>query len=359
MKNSDIAHARLQNQQLSWQHLNKPADVMQWLDAVKTQEYNGAKWALDLRLKNATDESIEKAFADGEILRTHVMRPTWHFVARADIRWLLKLTAARVNMRNAYYYRQLELDDGVFKRTNKALANALRGGKQLTRESLRIAVQRSGVAADDLLRFIHILARAELDGVICSGARVGRQFTYALLAERAPETRTLTPDESLAELTRRYFTSHGPATMRDFVWWSGLTASEATRGLEMVGSLLVKEVIEGTPYWYSPSSPLIKRPTRVVQLLPPFDEYLVAYKDRRAALDPKDSTPEGRGNAVLGSQIVMNGRVVGTWARTLKKQKVIITLAPFAPFSKPETRVVADAAQRYGAFLGLNAVVAG
>jgi len=210
MKAMDIAHERLQNQHLASPQLTKPGEVVQWLGAVQAQDFYGAKWALGLRMKNATDEAIEKAFARGEILRTHVMRPTWHFVAAADIRWLLQLTAPRVNSRNAYYYRKLELDDAVFKRSNKALAKALSGGRQLTREVLRTAVQKAGVPCDDLLRFIHILLRAELDGVICGGARKGKQFTCALLDDRAPETKRRTREDALAELTRRYFTRYSP-----------------------------------------------------------------------------------------------------------------------------------------------------
>jgi len=353
----DIAHERLHNQHLSAPKLKKPADVVRWLGAVQAQDYYGAKWALGLRMKGVTDEAVEKAFADGEILRTHVMRPTWHFVTPADIRWLLQLTAPRVNARNAYYYRKLELDDGVFKRSNKTLANALRGGRQLTREVLRTAVQRDGIAADDLLRLIHILARAELDGVICSGSRKGKQFTYALLDERVPQTKTLARDEALAELTRRYFTSHGPATLPDFVWWSGLTAKDARSGLDMVQCHLVKESIDGRSYWLSSIGPKRKRASRVAYLLPTYDEYLVSYKDRSAALAPLDGKQAPRGNVIFGSPIVIDGRVVGSWKRTLEKKTVVISLMPFATLSKAERQAVADAAVRYGAFLGTRAVL--
>ena len=222
MKILDIAQHSLHNQYLSSSGFKEPADVVKWFGAVQAQDYSGAKWALGLRLQSATDDAVEKAFGDGNILRTHVMRPTWHFVAPADIRWLLKLTAPRVNAVNGYYYRKFELDDAVFKKSNKALTKALRGGKQLTRDTLRNAVQQAGVATDDLVRSAYILIRAELDGLICSGARKGKQFTYSLLDERQPNSATLERDEALAELTRRYFTSHGPATLQDFVWWSGL-----------------------------------------------------------------------------------------------------------------------------------------
>ena len=357
MKNFDIALQRLNNQRLFSPNLKKAADVVHWLGAVQAQDYYAAKWALGLRMHAATDQGLEKAFAAGEILRTHVMRPTWHFVTPVDIRWLLKLTAPRVHATNRYYYRKLELDEAVFKRTNKAIAKALQGGRQLTREALRSAVQRAGVPTDDLLRFNFILLRAELDGVICSGARHGKQFTYALLDERVPETKAPSRDQALADLTRRYFTSHGPATVPDFVWWSGLTAKDANSGLDMVQRHLLKEVIDGKTYWRSSSMLPEKRAARVAHLLPAFDEYLISYKDRSAAFEANNNkTP--RGNMIFGPVIEIGGRVVGGWKRSFEGESVRITLNYFAPLSKAESQLVADAADRYGAFLGMTVVLA-
>ncbi len=353
MKTFDIALQRLRNQRLSSPDFKNAAEVVHWLGAVQAQDYYGAKWALGLRMRAATDQVIEKAFAAGEILRTHVMRPTWHFVSPEDIRWLLKLTAPRVNAANKYYYRKLELDETVFKRTNKAITKALLGGKQLTRASLRSAVQRAGVPVDDLLRFTHILLRAELDGVICSGARQGKQFTYALLEERVAETKAPSRDQALANLTRRYFTSHGPATVPDFVWWSGLTVKDASDGLDMVRGHLLKEVIDGKIYWRPSSVRPEKRASQVAHLLPQFDEYLVSYKDRSAAFEANNNKVGPQANMILGPVIVIGGCVVGTWKRSLAGDSVRITLDYFAPVGKTESRMVEKAADRYGAFLGL------
>jgi len=350
MKNFDIAFQRLNNQRLSSPDLKKAADVVHWLGAVQAQDYYGAKWALALRMHDATDQDLEKAFAAGEIVRTHVMRPTWHFVSPVDIRWLLKLTAPRVNAASSYNYRKLELDEAVFKRTNQAITKALLGGRQLTRETLRSAVQRAGVPTDDLLRFTHILLRAELDGVICSGARQDKQFTYALLDERVPETKAPSHDQALADLTRRYFTGHGPATLQDFAWWSGLTVKDANSGLDMVQRHLLKEVIDDKTYWRSAVSLPVKRASRVAYLLPAFDEYLISYKDRSAAVAGNNS----KENVLFNSMIVIDGHVVGSWKRSLAEESVGITLNYFAPASKAERQLVADAADRYGAFLGLT-----
>src|SRR5579859_7689416 len=239
--NLDIAHRRLHNQFLSQQTFEKPGELVQWLGAVQAQDYGAAKWALGLRLHGTTDTMIEQAFAGGEILRTHVMRPTWHFVTPADIRWMLMLTAPRVLAASAYYFRLSELDDALFAKTNAALAEALQGDKQLTRSELALALQQAGIAVGDLLRLTYIIMRAELDGIICSGARRGKQFTYALLDERVPQSRVLDHNEALAEFALRYFTGHGPATLQDFVWWSGLTVADAKAGLEMASSQLIRE----------------------------------------------------------------------------------------------------------------------
>jgi len=354
MTNLDIAHQRLHNQLISQRMFEKPNDVVRWLGAVQSQDFAGAKWALGLRMQDATDESIEQAFADGTILRTHVMRPTWHFVAPADIRWMLTLTAPRINALNAYYYRKLELDDALFRHSNTVLANALQGGKQLTRSELASVLQQAGIAADNLLRSTYIIMRAELDGIICSGARRGKQFTYALLDERVPPTRTLDRDEALAEFARRYFTGHGPATLQDFVWWSGLAAADAKAGLEMVTSQLMSEAIEGQTYWFSASMPPVKELSQRVHLLPNFDEYTVGYTDRSAVIDVSDSTKfDARGN-VLNHVIVLDGRVVGTWKRTIKKDTVIITPNLFNSLNEAETRALVAAANRFGVFLGMH-----
>ncbi len=354
MTTSEIAHQRLHNQHLSSPDFEKPAEVVKWMGAVQAQDYYGAKWALGQRMRNATDDDIEKAFAGGEILRTHVMRPTWHFVTPADIRWLLKLTAPRVNAASSYYYRKLDLDHAVFTRCNKALAKALRSGNYLTRETLRTVIKRAGIANHDPLRFNHMLLRAELDGLICSGPRRGKQFTYALLDERAPQTKALSREEALAELTRRYFTSHGPATFADFSWWSGLTATDVKQGIELASRHLVEEVIEGKIYWRPSSTPGATQAARVACLLPSFDEYLIAYKDRSAAIHPKYRQPSLKDNVVFSSPILLNGQIVGRWNRKIEKNSVKVTVSPFSPLSKTETRAIAQAVHRYGEFLNMT-----
>lgn len=347
----DIAQQRLHSQLLSQPTFDRPRDIVSWLGAVQAQDYAGAKWALGLRSQSMTDEKIEQAFNEGTILRTHVMRPTWHFVAPADIRWLLALTAPRVHAVNAYGYRQLELDNATCTRCNDVLVTALQGGKQLIRSELAFALQQAGIIINDALRMTYMMMRAELDGIICSGARRGKQFTYALLDERAPQAKTLGRDEALAELTLRYFTSHGPATLQDFVWWSGLTMADVRAGITMVASRLLHETVDNQTYWFSPSS------TRTIEqtayLLPNFDEYTVGYKDRSAVIDASHTQHfDTRGN-VLNNVIVINGQVVGTWKHTIKKSSVTITPRFFTSLNADETRAFVAAADRYSAFLAM------
>src|SRR6266545_1517560 len=358
MTSLDIAHQRLHNQHIASATFEKPGDVVQWLGAVQAQDYAAAKWALGLRSQGVADPDIEQAFTDGTILRTHVMRPTWHFVTPADIRWMLTLTAPRVHALNAYYYRRLELDDATFMRSNTVFAKALQGGKQLTRPELVAVLQHAGIATHDFLRFGYLMIRAELDGIVCSGGRRGKQHTYALLDERAPQARTLARDEALAELAKRYFTGHGPATLKDYIWWSGLSAADAKAGLEMIKPQLFHEVVDGQTYWFAASMPAAKDIAPTAYLLPNFDEYIVGYTDRSAVFEASHTKKlDSRGNVLFSHTIVIDGQIVGTWRRTLKKNTVVIEVKPFTPLNEAETRAFAIAAERYGRFLGTPATL--
>jgi hypothetical protein len=348
----NIARLRLANQRLSSGRFTKPEDVVSWLGAVQAQEYGDTKWALGLRMQRAADAQIERAFSEGRILRTHVMRPTWHFVAPEDIRWMLALTGPRVSARMAPYNRRLELDAAIFRRSDRAIVRALRGGAHLTRQELKTVLQRAGIQADGTQRLAHVVMQAELDSVICSGPRRGTQSTYMLLDERVPVSRTPSRDTALAELARRYFRSHGPAQLQDFAWWSGLTAADARAGLAMVERELVSEIVEGRTYWLPSSSRAVVAP-RPAYLLPLYDEYLIAYKDRSAALD-LSRWRRGWPRDPVSAPIVVNGQVVGGWRRILKGEKVVVKATPFAPLSKRDLSAVADAARAFSAFLGVE-----
>ncbi|HEX5603197.1 MAG TPA: winged helix DNA-binding domain-containing protein [Pyrinomonadaceae bacterium] len=345
---SDLVGPRLQNQRLSAPDFRKPVDVVRWFGAVQSQDFEAAKWALALRMQSATNAAIEEAFNRGAILRTHVMRPTWHFVTRDDIRWLLELTAPGVNVRCGSGYRMFELDSTVFKRSHKMLERALRDGKHLSRSELRRRLNESGVEANDTVRMGHILIRAELDRVVCSGPRIGRQLTYALFDERVPATKAIDRDEALAKLTRLYFRSHGPATLQDFVWWSGLTTADAKRGLELVR--LEKLTIGEKVYWSIRSNEALGHSPYTAHLLPVFDEYFVAYKDREIVFGSQDGMSTWD---TLGPAIVINGVAAGTWNK--KSVEVKFTRA----LKKTERAAIAQATTRYAEFISVKSLGAG
>jgi hypothetical protein len=355
MKNSEIAHLRLFNQSISSERatFENPADVVGWLCAVQAQDYAGAKWALGLRMQHATDNDLDRAFAEGSILRTHVMRPTWHFVTPADIRWLLALTAPRVHVASGFMYRKLELDEVILQKSNAVLAEALQGGNQLTRDELKDVLVKAGVVVDSGLRLVYFMMYAELEGVICSGPRRGKQFTYALLDERAPHARQLEHEEALAELTGRYFSSRGPATVQDFAKWSGLTLTDARRGIEAVKSQFHEEVIEGQTYWFSPVKAPDKAKSSVAHLLSIYDEYVSSYKDRSAIGTAEDGARLSALGNDLAYIILIDGQIVGTWKRVIGKKSVVVTTNRFRPLTETEEQALAAAAQRYGDFLQL------
>jgi hypothetical protein len=354
MSRDDIARRRLASQHLAAATITTPAEVVCLLGAVQAQDYAGAKWALGMRARGVDDAAVEQAMSDGSILRTHVLRPTWHFVAPADIRWMLALTAPRVSAAMASYNRKLELDAAVFRRSNTALTRALRDGKQLTRTELAAVLRRARVSVDGTQRLGHLMMRAELDGVICSGARRGKQFTYALLEERVPPAAPLGRDEALLELTKRYFATRSPATPHDFAWWSGLTVADATRGIDMAGPTLEREVIDDRTYWVDPSARSRREASPTARLLPNYDEFFIGFRDRSAIGERlKSSELVTGGDALTAHVVVVDGQLVGGWKRTPRKKAVVVELNLLTRLTDSEERAVAAAAEAYGNFLKL------
>jgi hypothetical protein len=266
---------------------------------------------------------------------------------------MLKLTAPRVHAINAFMYRQAGLDRATFRKSNRVLEKTLCGGKQLTRPELGSALDKAGITADGV-PLGYLMIYAELEGIICSGARRGKQFTYALLEERAPQAKLFTRDEALAEITTRYFTSRGPATLQDFVWWSGLSMADARKGLELVKHRLTHQTVDDQIYWLADSISTLNDDSSTIYLLPDYDEYLVAYADRRAAFDRMHTDKlDSRGSELAQYTIVLDGQVTGTWKRILKPRQVLIEFVCFKPLNKAEKQAITEAAERYGQFLGL------
>lgn len=354
MNTTDILRFRLFNQQIAKPVFNKPAEVVSWLVAMQAQEYAMAKWAIGLRLPQATDSMIETAFAKGDILRTHLMRPTWHFVTPKDIRWLLQLTAPRVEAINAYTYREQKLDSKIFKRSNDIIAKALEGGNHLMRTELQAILKQKKIIADGV-RLSCLMMKAELEGIICSGARRGNQHTYALLDERAKPLKALTKKEALFQFAQRYFTTRGPATVKDFASWSGLSITEAKEGAGMLPKKLIREKINEQEYIFLPA---ITDAGNIQSsfLMPDYDEYGMSYKDRSALFDQAfDLSVFKNGNPFFNRMIILDGKIEGTWKRVIKNNAVTIETVPFKPLTKVNQQALARAIKKYCEFVGKKA----
>jgi hypothetical protein len=343
-----VVRRRMHEQGLAGQGFGTPAQAVGYLGAVQAQEFGEAKWALAERVRDGTEAEVEGAFARGEIVRTHILRPTWHFVAATDLRWMLALSAPRVHQANRYVYSQVGLDDDLAALCHEVMAAALADGEPRTRTELAGALSATGVEDAEGVRLAYIVMHAELEGLICSGPRRGKQHTYALVSDRAPAGIELFGDEALAELTRRYFVSHGPATVKDFSWWSGLTVAQVREGLELVsGELSCEEDEDGTP-WYAGPSPAPDAGPAGCHLLSTYDELGVAYKDLRMVL--RGQPPS---DGLIERPVLIDGECVGSWRRTVERDSTTIQATMFASLSAPEREEVDDAAARFGASLEL------
>lgn len=308
------------------------------------------KWAVGARFPGSTERAIELIINNGEIIRTHVLRPTWHLVSAKDIYWILELTAPHIRNSIKSRHNELGLSEAVITKSNAVIEKALRERKQLTRDDLVAELNKENIATNEN-KASHLLLRAELDGIICSGATIGKNQTYALLEERVPKTEPISREEALENLARRYFSSHCPATLQDFVWWSGLSMNQARQALEMVKTDLISELIDSHMYWFAQSISSPKIDTEEVHILPAFDEFLISYKDRSASLPFENFIKTVSNNGIFRPVIVTNGRVEGIWKRTIKKDRVIVEADFFRQPDKATRIQIEKATERYGSFL--------
>ena len=348
----DIAALRLTNQHLAKQSVETASEIVSRLGAVQAQDYTGAKWGIAQRTIGVTEADVEREISEGRILRTHILRPTWHFVAAADLRWMLELTAPRIRAAMGSYDRKLGIDADVRRQMRNLLAETLRGGKHLTRSELAEQLTKSGLRADGTQRLAHLMIHAELDGLICSGARRGKQFTYRLVDECVPPTKYLMRDVALHNLATRYLTTRGPATENDFAWWSGLAKADARSAIGTVKNLQ-SEVIGGRSYWFTSSGAATAK--TVANLIPAYDEYLVSYADRTAAQRRVKPEKVGETFSFLGSYVILiNGQIVGRWKGEARKERASVILEPLTRLTRAELGAVEEEAQRFAAFLGFS-----
>ena len=348
---NSIARRRLASQHLVTPTLRRATDVVRALGAVQAQDYSGAKWAVGQRTKGLTDSEIDRAFARGDILRTHVLRPTWHFVLPEDARWMLELTAPRVEAFMAYHSRWLGLDKPLFRKSHAALERALRDGNQLTRTELREALIRARIKVPTGQHMGGLLMQAELDRVVISGARRGKQFTYALFDERVPKGEPRDRDGALEQLTLRYFATRSPATVHDFAWWSGLAVRDAKRGIEIAGSKLAREIHDGREYHAVRRTARAARAVRIAHFLPNYDEYFIGFKDRSAIADRLGGgVTKSQLNALMGHVLFIDGQIVGGWKRSAR-DAAELKLQLLVKITAAERALVRRAARRLEAFL--------
>jgi hypothetical protein len=352
MAELDVLRLRLRNQRLDMGTLGRPEEVVRWFGAMQAQEFGPAKWSVGQRTTGCGDAEVSKAIADGRILRTHTLRPTWHFVARDDIRWIMTVTAPRVHQLSKGMYRQLELDEPTLATAHKAIAGAIESGGHRTRAELGEALGAAGIEAKGQ-RLAYTVMHAELEALICSGAPRGKQQTYALVEERAPNATVLSPDEALAELTRRYYISHGPATVKDLTKWASLTMAEVKRGLEMVGDELVSETIAGRSYWFAePSGPLSPLPSPTAHLLQLYDELFMGYFESRDLVELATVTTNPAIWPLMHA-VLLDGKVAGNWQRTEKRTELQIEVQLNRDISADERTALESAADAYGRFVDL------
>jgi len=349
MTSNAISQLRFQSQHIGGNKFNSVKQLAAFMGAIQAQDYGMAKYAIGARLKNVDDEVVEQAINKAEIIRTHVLRPTWHFVAAEDIRWMLELTAKNLNRSLSSNNKRLELDEKIFRKCNSIIEKLLRDGKHLTRKEIMAALDKKGIKTNDL-RAGHIMFRAETDMIVCNGIKKEKQFTYALFEERVPSTKKFTKEEALVELALRYFQSHGPAGLQDFTWWSGLSITDAKNGLELIKPKLVSEKNKENIYWHVPNVAAQKGKNHSTVFLPSYDEFLISYKSREISLDPLFASKSYTTNGIFNPIIVHNAKVIGIWKPQYKKE-ILIKQNFFAKPTKKLEQLCANAAKEFGNFL--------
>jgi hypothetical protein len=351
-----LIQRRLVSQKLAGNRLKSPVRIVSWLGGIQAQDYGGGKWSIGLRSEGATDQEVEKALADHSLIRTWMFRGTLHFIAAADLGWLTALLAPGIIRGNGRRYGQLELDGSVFRKSRSVIRKAIETDGPLTRPELRKRLVDAGVPAEGQ-QVPYLLQRAALDGLICSGPQRGREPVYGLTSEWVGAQPELDREEALGRLAERYFKSRGPATEADFAWWAGLSRTDVRKAVAAARKIETEE-IEGVTYLRMKSSPA-GFSGRAAFLLPPFDEYLLGYKDRAAMLAPAFAKRVNRGGGMPKPVVIVGGEVAGVWSRSEKKSGLKIEINPFRQLGPEERAAVHRAAVRLGDFESLPVEAAG
>ena len=353
MKTPDVMRRRMRNTRLTGAPFDSAVETVRWHGAVQGQDWGPAKWSIGQRTTKLVDNDVDRVLNDGAILRTHVLRPTWHLVAREDLRWILALSGPRVHRQIEPRFRRLGLDSRSLAKCEKKIVAALENGNHLTRSDIAEVLDAAGIDRSGQ-RLPHMLVHCELESVICSGRLAGKQQTYALLDDRAPGPGVLDPDDAMAELVRRYLQSHGPATVDDLRWWSGLTVTAIKKTLHMLGSEVSSETVKGVTFWSLVREDDRPPPMRDAHLLQMLDEIFVGYTKSRHFGDPRadEARTAWSESGMPAANILLRGRVAGHWKRTIGAKGITVELMIYEDPKPADLRAMGAAAKRMGTFVG-------
>ena len=346
-----IPHIRLANQQLVGTQFKTPKEIVSWMGAMQAQDFNMAKWAIGTRLPHSTNRQIEAALAEGEIIRTHILRPTWHFVAKEDFHQIMMLTAPRIKTALVGYEKNVGLNKATIPKQLALVLDILGRGNQLTRQEIGEELENMGVKLSDSRMLAHIMFHAEIDRLVCSGAVKNKKQTYRLVEEVIKPPKKFDKGKALENLARRFFTSHAPATLQDFTWWSGLAITEARKALEMIRHDFICEEIDGWSYWLTNNFKGLNIAENTVHLLPAFDEYVVSYKDRAAIFMYGNYSKVISTNGIFKPTVMINGQVVGMWKRVVKGKKATIEIELFKKLNKAAKSALALEVEKYERYM--------
>ncbi|MFT3702019.1 MAG: winged helix DNA-binding domain-containing protein [Agriterribacter sp.] len=349
MKLTDIPQIRLINQQISATTFKSAKKLVGYMGAMQAQDYAMGKLAIGTRLLNATDKTIEQSINRGDIIRTHALRNTWHFVAAEDLRWMLDLFSERLKKQADTQHRQLNLSEKDFSKSNRIISKLLQDGEHVTREDIVAHLEKSKFSVNEN-RASHLLIRAELDGIVCRGKIISNKHTYTLLDKWVPAIKKLSREEALHKLSKTFFTSHGPATLQDFTWWSGLTITDAKSAIAMLTKDFATITVEGKQYWLKTIPGLPGSKLTNIYLLPSFDEFIIGYTDRSAVLPTEHLKKIVSPNGIFWPTVIVNGQVTGMWKRKINPDNLIIESAYFKTHNKTVKKLIEAKADELALF---------
>lgn len=353
MNTTELLHIRLYNQLLASHHLKEPNEVVSWMGAMQSQSLDLAKWAIGARLENKTVKDIDEALNTGKIIRTHILRPTWHFVSAEDMHWMFYLSNPRLKPIYRSYCKTLGADETFICRAVPFLEKALLDGKHLTKQEISDILRTHDITLDNNHLNL-VISYAEMEGILVNGRLKGNKQTFTLFEEWVPRKQTLHREEALEQLARRYFTSHAPATLNDFVWWSGLSLTECKQAIEMIKSDFVCETVNGRDFWMKNNINVPPANGDSALLLPPFDEFVVSYKDRSELIDETHYGKVMTKNGLFSPTIMLNGEIVGSWRKTIQKGTPRIELSFFDKTPKKVQQVFEPEIKRLENFYSVN-----